>query len=541
MFPAVGSSSRSVSPSLSASPRRLRAQRPMNRVVTFGAIEPLESRQMFAVTASAAGGVLTVVGDLNPQTITVSRDVAGNLKVNNGGVAITGSPATVGTINSIHVFGLGGSDRLALDETNGVLPAASLSGGSGNDTLTGGSGNDVISGDDGNDRLFGMAGADSLHGGAGNDTITGGVGTDSVLGDTGNDLMIWNPGDGTDTNDGGDGFDTVQVNGGAAGETFKADLINGRVFFQRTNATPNPFAVDIGTSESLVLNAGDGNDTFLGGTGLAGVMSFVINGQAGDDTLNGTDGNDLLIGGDGNDVIDGNGGTDIAFLGNGKDTFVWDPGDGSDIVHGQGGGDAMIFNGNDADETIDLSNQHGHLRFTRDKGNIVMNTDGLEAVQFNAFGGADKVTIHDLSGTGVTQVDLNLDGAQLRGTGDGAQDSVTVEGRNRDDVINVQSSTLFSGGSEVDVTGLPATVSITGAEATDKLTVKSLAGNDLINALNLSAGVITFTADGGSGNDVILGSAGNDTLLGGSGNDILIGANGTDALNGGSGINILIQ
>jgi Ca2+-binding RTX toxin-like protein len=507
----------------------------------FGAIESLESRRMFAVTANAAGGVLTVLGDLNPNTITVSRDVAGNLKVNNGAVAITGSAANVNTITSIHVFGLGGNDNIALNETNGVLPRASLSGGSGNDTITGGSGDDIISGDSGNDVLLGMAGADTLHGGDGNDTITGGTGTDSVLGDAGNDRMIWNPGDGSDTNDGNDGSDTVEVNGGAAGETFKADLINGRVFFQRTNATPNPFAVDIGTSENLVLNAGDGNDTFIGGTGLAGVMTFVINGQAGDDTLNGTDGNDLLTGGDGNDVIDGNGGADIAFLGNGKDSFIWDPGDGSDIVHGQGGADAMIFNGNDADESIDMSNHNGHLRFTRDKGNIVMDTDDLEAVQFNAFGGADKVTIHDLSGTDVTQVDLNLDGAQLAGNGDNALDSVTVEGRSRADVINVQSSTLFSGGSEVDVTGLPATVSLTGADVTDKLTVKSLAGNDLINALNLSAGVINFTADGGSGNDVILGSAGNDTLLGGDGNDILIGAAGNDVLIGGAGADIAIQ
>src|SRR6266550_397970 len=140
----------------------------------------------------------------------------------------------------------------------------------------------------------------------------------------------------------------------------------------------------------------------------------------------------------------------------------------------------MVFNGNDANETIDLSNRAGHLRFTRDVGKIVMDADGVEAVLFKAFGGADKVTVHDLSGTGVTAVDVDLESALLAGNGDNAQDNVIVEGRNSADVINVESLVgFFAGGSEIDVTGLPATVRLSGADATDKLTVKSLGGNDV--------------------------------------------------------------
>jgi Ca2+-binding RTX toxin-like protein len=71
--------------------------------------------------------------------------------------------------------------------------------------------------------------------------------------------------------------------------------------------------------------------------------------------------------------------------------------------------------------------------------------------------------------------------------------------------------------------------------------VKSLGGNDLINAVALNANLIALTADGGDGNDVIIGSAGNDTLLGGAQDDILIGAAGTDQLNGGAGHNIVLQ
>ena len=57
----------------------------------------------------------------------------------------------------------------------------------------------------------------------------------------------------------------------------------------------------------------------------------------------------------------------------------------------------------------------------------------------------------------------------------------------------------------------------------------------------LAATAIQLTADGGDGNDVLIGGAGNDTLLGGAGDDILIGGLGIDILDGGPGNNIVIQ
>src|SRR4051812_40812479 len=102
--------------------------------------EPLESRKLFSVTATSDAGVLTVVGDNNANAITISRDVAGNLLVNNGAVAITGPAATVTNTTLIKAFGEDGNDNVAFDQTNGVLPKASLSGGNGNDTLNSGSG-----------------------------------------------------------------------------------------------------------------------------------------------------------------------------------------------------------------------------------------------------------------------------------------------------------------------------------------------------------------------------------------------------------------
>ena len=154
--------------------------------------------------------------------------------------------------------------------------------------------------------------------------------------------MIWNPGDGSDLNEGGTGIDTVEVNGGNGTEAFLATVVNDHILFERVD--PAPFSIDIGTSESLVVNMNGGDDSFSANGNIAGL---IVDGGAGDDTIFGGDGNDLLIGGDGNDFIDGNQGIDRALLGAGDDFFRWDPGDGSDTVEGQAGRDTMIFNGTD--------------------------------------------------------------------------------------------------------------------------------------------------------------------------------------------------
>ena len=495
-------------------------------------LEPLESRRLFAVTATSAGGVLTVLGDLNANVITVSRDAAGRLLVNNGAVTIAGPAATVANTTRINVSGSDGNDNVVLDETNGPLPRASLSGGSGNDTLTGGSGADTLAGGSGNDLLLGKGGNDQLFGGSGNDTLTGGVGTDQAFGQAGDDRMIWNPGEGSDLNEGGDGIDTVEVNGGDVDEAFSADAVGTRVLFKRTD--PGPFTIDIGTSERLVLNAKGGEDTFSGGIGLAALMTFTVDGGAGNDVLLGTDGTDTLIGGDGRDLIDGNAGADVGLLGSGGDVFRWDPGDGSDVVEGGTGSDLMFFNGADVDENVDLSASAGRLRLFRDKGNIVMDVNDTEAVLVNAFGGVDNVTVHNLAGTEVRRVEVNLLSA-INGD-DFATDNVLVEGSAGTDLVAVSGSAAG-----VSVTGLAATVAIRGGRATDKLTVNALGGRDVVNASGLATGALRFAANGGTGNDVLIGGAGNDTLLGGDGDDVLIGGPGNDLLDGGPGDDLTVQ
>jgi Ca2+-binding RTX toxin-like protein len=470
---------------------------------------------------SPTAGLLSVFDDNLNNTIVVSRNVAGTMLINGGAVTVTGGTATVANTSLIQVFGTGGNDMISLDETNGALPAAQLFGGAGNDTLIGGSGNDLLFGGAGNDTLLGKAGNDLLFGGAGNDTLIGG-GNDQMFGQAGNDLMIWNPGEGTDLMEGGDGNDTAEVNGGNGAETFTITPNGTRVRFDRVS--PAPFSLDIGTTENLVLHAGGGDDTITAVNGLANLIQLTLDGGDGNDTITGGDGNDVLIGGAGNDVVIGGRGNDNAQLGGGDDTFVWNPGDGSDTVEGGDGTDTLVFNGANVNEKVDITANHGRVKFTRDVGNVTMDLNSVEHIDFTARGGADNVTVGDLTGTGVTQVAIDLAATPGSDVGDGAADSVTVNGTAGNDTVQVSGV-----GGSVTVAGLPATVTLAGAEgANDQLIVNGGAGNDVINAAGLAAGAVQLTIDGGAGNDTITGSQGDDMLLGGDGNDTVIGGRGSD-------------
>jgi Ca2+-binding RTX toxin-like protein len=476
-----------------------------------------------AITAqfTPGAGILTEFGDNLDNNIVTSRDAAGAILVNGGAVKVLGGTSTVANTGLIQIFGQGGNDIITLNEANGALPAANLFGGAGNDVLTGGSGNDQLFGQSGNDTLLGKGGNDLLFGGAGNDTLTGGDGNDQMFGEAGDDRMIWNPGDDSDLMEGGDGTDTAEVNGGNGAESFAVTANGTRVRFDRLD--PAPFSLDIGTTEKMVLNMNGGDDSFSATGNLSPLIQLTVDGGTGNDTISGGNGNDLLIGGDGNDFIDGQQGNDTILLGDGDDIFQWDPGDGSDTVEGGAGADLMAFNGANIAETIDISANGGRTRFTRNVASIVMDLNDVERIQFNALGGSDIVNVNDLSGTDVTEVDINLAASGVT-TGDAAADTVTTKATNANNVISVVGS-----GTAVTVSGLPALIAVTGSEgANDALVVSALGGNDVIDASGLQADVIKLTIDGGTGNDTLVGSQGADTLLGGDGDDLVFGGRGND-------------
>jgi Ca2+-binding RTX toxin-like protein len=477
-----------------------------------------------AVTASfsASSGVLTVFGDTANNTIVLSRDAAGKILVNNGAVAVTGGTPTVANTALIQVFGQAGNDAITLSETNGALPRANLFGGINNDTLTGGSGADQIFGQAGNDTVLGKGGFDFLFGGSENDTLTGGDADDRVFGESGNDRMIWNPGDDTDLNEGGAATDTVQVNGGGGTEVFTATANGTRVRFDRLD--PAPFAIDIGTSEKLVLNANGGDDSFSATGNLAALIQITVDGGAGGDTLLGSNGADLLLGGDGDDFVDGQQGNDVTFLGANDDVFQWDPGDGSDTIEGQDGTDTMLFNGSGGAEIFTASANGGRVLFTRNLGNIVMDLDDVETIDLNALGSTDTTTVNDLSGTDLVELNVNQAGTIGGTAGDGAADVVIVNGTNGDDLVDI-----VGAGTSASVIGLPARVDVTSSEgAIDSLVVNALGGEDGVTATTLPAAVTKLTVDGGAADDQLFGSQGNDVFLGGENDDFLFGDDGDD-------------
>jgi Ca2+-binding RTX toxin-like protein len=566
-----------------------------NRIV---AIESLERRRMLAST-SFSNGTLKVVGDGSNETIIVGRSAAGLIKLNGANVKVDGQNLRVSQTQAIVVEGRGGNDTLTIRDANGPMPRATLRGEDGNDTLTtsaatgdrlnGGDGEDTLNSRGGNDLLFGGNDNDTLiwDAGGGNDVFGGGAGLDAIRvngsGDVENFAVSATAGRASitrdldnallDTNDietlgiasagkgdtitvddligsevtiinldlgaGDSALDAVVVNGNAA-----SDVIQVAAAASTVQVTGLAAQINIANSEAandrVTVNGLGGNDTLSGGVGLAALIQLTFDGGANNDTINGGNGADTLIGGDGNDTIDGNGGNDTAIMGNGNDTFVWDPGDGSDIVEGQAGTDTLLFNGSAGAEIFAASSNGGRLLFTRNVGNIVMDTDDVEILTLNALGGTDTITVNDLAATDITNVNIDLG---VNGAGDAASDAVTINGTAGVDVMSLSGSA-----GSVAVNTASVVIALTNTEpANDTLTINTSSGDDLVSASGLANNSVSLTINGGAGNDILVGSQGNDTIngeadddlmFGGAGNDTFTGGSGTDEATGGAGADV---
>jgi Ca2+-binding RTX toxin-like protein len=281
----------------------------------------------------------------------------------------------------------------------------------------------------------------------------------------------------------GVGGDTVNVNGTGGADTMQIlpSLVAGYV---ETVVSGYSVSVDVTGDLTLAVNGLGGPDTIIGLNGVAPLgIPIVLNGGDGDDVIVGTDADDTIYGGNGNDMVTGGRGNDLVFLGDGNDTFIWNPGDGSDVVEGETGTDTLQFNGANINENFDLSANGSRLRFTRNVATIVTDANGIETINLRALGGADNVTVNDLTGTGVTQVNVDL--GSSGGGGDGAVDTVTVDGTAAPDNINVTAPA-----STIQVTGLSAAVQITNPEvANDSLVVNGLGG---IDSFSIGPGVTTL-------------------------------------------------
>ena len=478
----------------------------------------------------------------------------------------------VGTTESLVISGGDGDDQFSAVGNLAGLTSLTLDGGAGNDTILGGNGADLLIGGEGNDFIDGNQGNDVAQMGAGDDTFQ------------------WDPGDGSDIVEGGDGHDTMLFNGANIAENMDVSANGSRTLFtrnignitmdlndvERIDVTARGGAdhiavhdlsgtdvtqVDVDLAGTPGGGTGDGAADLVAVDGTSGADTVVVTGAAGAASVSGLHADVSLSGaeaaldtlqvnlGGGNDVFDASGlaanvvqltvvggaGADLMIGSQGDDSFVWNPGDGSDTLEGQAGVDTMLFNGANIAENIDVSANGSRALFTRDIAGITMDLNDVERITFNALGGADNVVVNDLSGTDVTEVNVDL--AQAGGGGDGAQDDVTINATGGDDVM-----VLAGDVAGISVLGLSARVDVTGADGTlDKLHVSGGAGDDVIEASGVAAGSIGLVLDGGEGNDVIIGSAGDDVLIGGPGDDILIGNGGNDTFLAAPGADVVIQ
>ena len=493
-----------------------------------------------------------------------------------------------GDNDSLVIKGNGGNDAITATTLPAGVMKLTLDGGAGDDTILGSQGADTILGGDGNDFVFGDNGNDLAQMGTGDDLFewNPGDGNDTIDGQDGSDTLLFF---GANINEKID----IVANAGHAlfirdVATVTMDLDNvEQIEFRALGGADNITLGDLsgtditrvdvdlrgpngggdGAADTVTVTGTQGADV-IGVTGDSGGISvfglqagvniffpeqandrLVVNGQGGDDvinaasleadgiqlTMNGGLGNDLFVGSEGDDLINGGDGNDTALMGAGDDTFVWNPGDDNDTLEGQDGFDTMLFNGAAIAEEITISANGENATFFRNIANVTMDLNDMESIDFNALGGADKITINDMSGTDVTEVNINL--GLPGGAGDGAADTIIINATNGDDVVLV----VGDSGS-VSVLGLAAQINITGFEAVnDRIIINTLAGDDVVEASGLSAGAIQLQADGGPGNDILIGGDGNDVLFGGDGDDVLIGGPGLDVLDGSFGDNVVIQ
>ena len=505
-------------------------------------------------------------------------------------VAVSGGPAglPIDVVNAeaLAVESVAGNDTLNGAIGLAALTQLTLDGGAGNDAINGGDGNDTLRGGSKNDAIDGNGGADVALMGSGDDTFVWdpGDGSDVVEGQDGADTMLFNGAgvaESFDFSANGNrlkffrdvanitmdvddtervdlralgGIDSTVVNDLSATDVKNIVLdlatdaavdtttVNGTGGNDTVAITPNTGAVDVtGLAAAVKITGSEaandllnvkglrGNDTVSGAVGLAALIKLGIDGGAGDDTINGGDGAEVLVGGDGDDAIDGNRGNDTGLLGAGDDTFIWDPGDGSDVVEGQDGADGadtLLFNGAGVAENFDVSANGERVKFVRDVANITMDLNDIEFIDFRALGGADNAVLNDTSGTRLKSVAFDLEAAIGGGVGDGAADSVTVNGTNGPDDIQIDA---FEG--VVEVIGTSPAVQIEHSEAAnDKLTVNGLGGADTITAGPGLAALIQLVINGGTEADVLTGGDGNDRIAGQQGNDSMFGGAGNDTL-----------
>ena len=269
-----------------------------------------------------------------------------------------------------------------------------------------------------------------------------------------------------------------------------------------------------GLFTSVVVNAGGGNDVVL----VSEANGVFTTTEA--TTLKGGKGKDRLTGGTGGEALTGGQGADKVFGKGGPDSVFWKAGDGNDAIDGQGGLDTVGVAGTGVNDGIVLRESSGALRVQT--GAEVVIAKGVEGANLTPLDGIDAVDVGDLTGTGVSAVNIDL---AVAGAADAFADQVSVDGTGGADAVSVSAS-----GGQVLVGGLPPSLAISGSSTSDRVTVNGLGGGDTLSGVSGLAALIQLTLDGGDGIDSLSGGNGADILIGGNQNDGVDGNGGNDTV-----------
>ena len=385
-----------------------------------------------------------------------------------------------------------------------------------NDVLTGTVGDDVLVGLGGNDQISGLAGNDLLNGNAGADVLRGGTGHDTFVIDESGDLAIEEMNEGTDTVQ-----SSISYTLGANLENLM--LVDPSTGSGQVNGTGNALDnVLTGSSAANVLSGGEGNDTYVIGTGdtvveLAGegtdrvqtgvnmtlganVENLTLTGSA---SLIGT-GNEL------DNVLQAEGSISILAGGDGNDTYMVGPnGDDDILVETASGGIDTVIAGHDFRLPAHIEN----LTLLDPKVPDFATFSLIPYVPFALFGWSVTGVGNDLAN--------GLIGGRANNLLDGGLGADTLAGGAGNDLYIVDNShdvvtELVNDGTDT----IHSSVTYTLSAHVENLTLTGTApangaGNELNN--DVRGNDASNVLDGGAGTDSLQGGGGADTYRFGHG------------------------
>ena len=323
----------------------------------------------------------------------------------------------------------------------------------------------------------------------------------------------------------GKGNDAFQVRGTALADKITVGSVGVDAYLE-VSGDKNADVRLVSATPTFVFSLGDGKDTFSAAGSATTITSFAgkaiavtplavavtVYGGAGDDVIQGGAKDDILNGGAGNDTFK------TAATADGADTYS---------------GDADV-------DTMDYGLRTAAVSVTLGVGA----DDG-------ANGENDDVgyTVENVTGG---KGDDTLVGSDLRNVLTGGEGNDTLRGGANLVCADVSSGDVLVGGLGDDLLDLGVVscwAVLTGGLGTDTVDYSARSAglalsldtkaNDGEIGENGNLGADVEVVIGGSGNDVITGSALADRLLGGDGNDVISGLAGNDVLVGGAGADVL--